>query len=98
MRKTLKLKYSNGIYEEINEVHILDNNIKKMKKYLTPKCVNFIKYIAKGMIKEDLLLNKNLVYNVGLENRDNRKKYIELYNIITNSRFKKPIKKRSKFI
>ena len=98
LRKTLKLKYSNGIYGEINEVHILDNNIKKMKKYLTPKGVNFIKYIAKGMIKEDLLLNKNLVYNVGLENRDNRKKYIELYNIITNSRFKKPIKKRSKFI
>lgn len=98
LRKKLKLKYSNGIYGEINEVHILDNNIKKMKKYLTPKGVNFIKYIAKGMIKEDLLLNKNLVYNVGLENRDNRKKYIELYNIITNSRFKKPIKKRSKFI
>ena len=84
LRKTLKLKYSNGIYGEINEVHILDNNIKKMKKYLTPKGVNFIKYIAKGMIKEDLLLNKNLVYNVGLENRDNRKKYIELYNILNN--------------
>ena len=96
IRKNLRLKYSKGIFGEINEIQILYNNIKKMKQYITPKEISFIKYIAKGMIKEDLFLNKNLVYNVGLEHRDNRKKYLELYNILTNSKFGKKIRDKRK--
>ena len=89
LRKRLKLKDSNGIYGKIDEIGIIENNIKKMEKHITKKQINMIKSVARKIIKEDLLLNKRLVYNVGLENRTNRQKYLELYNILTNARHRK---------
>ena len=89
LRKRLKLKDSNGIYGKIDEVGIIENNIKKMEKHITKGQINMIRAVARKIIKEDLLLNKRLVYNVGLENRTNRQKYLELYNILTNARHRK---------
>ena len=89
LRNELKLKDSNGIYGSIDEIEIMENNNKKLEKHITKKQMNFLKSIVKGIIKEDSLLNKRLVYNVGIENRINRQKYLELYNILTNSKFKK---------
>ena len=91
LRNQLKLKDSNGIYGKINEIQIMKNNLEKVKKYITKKEVNLIKAIDQGMIKEDLLLNKRLIYNVGLENRVNRQKYLELYNILTKTKHRKRI-------
>ena len=38
---------------------------------------------------KDKLLNKNLVYNVGLDNRNQRLKYFELYKLLTRSKNRK---------
>ena len=69
----------------------MKNNLEKMKKIITKKEINIIKSINRGMIKEDLLLNKRLIYNVGLENRVNRQKYLELYNVLTKTKHRKRI-------
>ena len=89
LRKELKLKDSNGIYGSIDEVEIMENNVKNMEKLITKKQINFMKTIVKGIIKEDKLLNKNLVYNVGLDNRNQRLKYFELYKLLTRSKNRK---------
>ena len=91
LRNNLKLKDSNGIYGKINEIQILKNNIRNLRKMMSKKETDIIKTIAQEMINEDLLLNKRLIYNVGLENRINRQKYLELYNILTNSKHRKRI-------
>ena len=91
LRNELNLKDSHGIYGKINEIQIMKNNLEKMKKIITKKEINIIKSINRGMIKEDLLLNKRLIYNVGLENRVNRQKYLELYNVLTKTKHRKRI-------
>jgi hypothetical protein len=83
LRENLKLKDSKGIYGNINEIQIMDNIIKKMTNVITKKQINILKSVAKAMIREDLLLNKRLIYNVGLENRFNLKKFLEVYKALT---------------
>lgn len=89
LRKELKLKDSKGIYGKIDEIEIMENNIKKMERHITKKQINIIKSIAKKIINEEILLNKKLVYNVGVENREQRQKYLDLYNMLTKSRYAK---------
>ena len=89
LRKNLKLKDSKGIYGKINVIEIMDNKIEKMRKIITKKQIKILQSIARAMIKEDLLLNKRLVYNVGIENRLNMQKYLHLYNDLTNTNQRK---------
>ena len=89
LRKNLKLKDSKGIYGKINVIEIMDNKIEKMRKIITKKQIKILQSIARAMIKEDLLLNKRLVYNVGIENRLNMQKYLQLYNDLTNTNQRK---------
>ena len=89
LRDNLKLKDSNGINGSINEIQIMENNIKKMEKYITKKGIKIVRAVARGMIKQDLLLHKRLIYNVGFENRVNRQKYLDLFNRLKNPNIKK---------
>ena len=89
LRDNLKLKDSNGINGSINEIQIMENNIKKMEKYITKKGIKIVRAVARGMIKQDLLLHKRLIYNVGFENRVNRQKYLDLFNSLKNPNIKK---------
>ena len=85
VRKELKLKNSNGLLAKVNEIEILEENLKKMGKRLNKKRLNIIKSVAKGIIRHDLLLNKELIYNVGIQNRKYNKKYFKLYEKLTNN-------------
>ena len=95
IRKDLKLKNSNGINGSINEIQLMEKNVKNMEKYISKKEINIIKSIVKKMVKDDLLLNKRLIYNVGLANRTERKRYIDLYNKLKYPNLKK---KKNKYI
>jgi hypothetical protein len=79
LRNNLKLKDSRGINGSINEIQLMENNVKKMENLITKKGINIIRSIVKGMIKEDKILHKSLIYNVGLENRMIRQKYLDLF-------------------
>ena len=56
-----------------------------MGNRLNKKRLNIIKSVAKGIIRHDLLLNKELIYNVGIQNRKYNKKYFKLYEKLTNN-------------
>ena len=84
MRKELKLKDSNGLLGEINEIEILERDLKKMSERLSKKRLNILKPIARSTIRESILLNKEVIYNVGIEHNKYRKKYFKLYNILPN--------------
>ena len=93
IRKDLKLKNSNGLLGEINEIEILEKDLKKMGKRLNKKeYMDILTPIARGLIRKDLLLNKRLIYNVGIEHYRGRKKYFELYDTLNN------LKKRKKLV
>ena len=79
IRDELKLKDSNGLLAEIDEIELLENDLKKMEKKLSKKRFNFLLTVAKGIVRQDLLLKKPLVYNVGIENHKYRKKFFKLY-------------------
>ena len=89
LRKNLKLKDSKGINGSINEIQLMENNVKKMENLITKKGINIIRSIVKGMIKEDKILHKSLIYNVGLENRMIRQKYLDLFYQLKNFKPKK---------
>ena len=89
IRKNLKLKDSKGINGSINEIQLMENNVKKMENLITKKGINIIRSIVKGMIKEDRILHKRLIYNVGLENRMIRQKYLDLFYQLKNLKPKK---------
>ena len=91
LRAELKLKDSNGLLGEINEIEILERDLKKMSKRLNKKRLNILKPIARSTIREALLLNKEVIYNVGIENNKYRKKYFKLYNILTRLRERKKL-------
>ena len=84
LRKELKLKDSNGLLAEINEIEILEKDLKKMEKRLSKRRLNILKPIARSTIREDLLLKKRLIYNVGIEHIKYKKKYFKFYDIITS--------------
>lgn len=86
IRKELKLKDSNGLLAKINEIELLEEDLKKNKQKINnKKRFNIIRSIAKGIIKQDLLLNKELIYNVGIDNRKQTKKYFKLYSKLTGN-------------
>lgn len=90
IRKDLKLKDSNGLFGEINEIEIVEKDLKNMsKRLLSKKRLNILTPIARGIIHEDLLLNKDLIYNVGIENRRNRTKFFKLYDILNKIKVQK---------
>ena len=89
LRNNLKLKDSKGINGSINEIQLMENNVKKMENLITKKGINIIRSIVKGMIKEDKILHKRLIYNVGLENRMIRQKYLDLFYQLKNLKPKK---------
>ena len=89
LRNNLKLKDSKGINGSINEIQLMENNLKKMENLITKKGINIIRSIVKGMIKEDKILHKRLIYNVGLENRMIRQKYLDLFYQLKNLKPKK---------
>ena len=91
LRKELKLKDSNGLLGEINEIEILERDLKKMSERLSKKSLNILKPIARSTIRESLLLNKEVIYNVGIENNKYRKKYFKLYNILTRLKDRKKL-------
>ena len=89
LRNNLKLKDSKGINGSINEIQLMENNLKKMENLITKKGINIIRSIVKGMIKEDKILHKSLIYNVGVENRMIRQKYLDLFYQLKNFKPKK---------
>lgn len=89
LRNNLKLKDSKGIFGSINEIQLMENNVKKMENVISKKGINIIRTVVKGMIKEDKILHKSLIYNVGLENRMIRQKYLDLFYQLKNFRPKK---------
>ena len=84
LRNNLKLKDSKGINGSINEIQLMENNVKKMENLITKKGINIIRSIVKEMIKEDKILHKSLIYNVGVENRMIRQKYLDLFYQLKN--------------
>ena len=91
LRTNLKLKDSNGLLGEINEIEILEKDLKRMSKMLNKTNLNILKPIARGLIHKDLILNKRLIYNVGIEHRKSRKKYFKLYDILNNLKIRQKI-------
>ena len=60
IRKELKLNNSNNV---IDEVDVVMNNVKKMEKLVKKKDVFFLRNIAKTVLREDKLANKNLLFD-----------------------------------
>ena len=92
LRSELNLKNSNGLFGKINEIDIMKNDLKKMGKRLSKDYMKILKPITRGIIRQDILANKQLIYNVGIENRKIRKKYFKNFGKLTN------LKKQKKLI
>ena len=72
LRKELKL---NNINNEVNEIDIIMNNVKKMEKLIKKKDIIFLRRVAKTIIREDKLVNKNLVFENNAINSNLKKIY-----------------------
>ena len=59
LRKDLKL---NDMGQYVDEVDVVMNNVKKMEGIIKKKDVNLLRQVAKTVIREDMLANKNMVY------------------------------------
>ena len=59
LRKDLKL---NDMGQFVDEVDVVMNNVKKMEGIIKKKDVNLLRQVAKTVIREDMLANKNMVY------------------------------------
>ena len=46
----------------VNEISLLEKDLKNMEKRLNKKKFNILKSAARSTIREDLLLNKRLIY------------------------------------
>ena len=88
IRSDLKLRDTNGLLGKINEINIVEKSLKNMSERLSQKKLNILIPIVRGTIRTDLILNKKLIYNVGIENKINRDKYFKLYNILTKLKTK----------
>ena len=60
LRKELKLYNINNV---IDEIDVVMNNVKKMEKLVKKKDIFFLRKVAKTVIREDKLANKNLVFD-----------------------------------
>ena len=99
VRNELKLKKSNGLLANIDEIELLENDLKKMEKKLSEKRFNILLSAAKRILRHDLLVNKQLIYNVGIDNRLYRIKYFKLYDRLNNkSESKNKNKKKKKLV
>ena len=99
VRNELKLKKSNGLLANIDEIELLENDLKKMEKKLSEKRFNILLSAAKRILRHDLLVNKQLIYNVGIDNRLYRIKYFKLYDKLNNkSESKNKNKKKKKLV
>ena len=87
LRADLKLKDSKGLLGKINEIKILEKDLKKIGERLTEDKMKILKPIAQGILRQDILANKKLKYNVGIENRKFLRKYFKYFGKLTN--FKK---------
>ena len=92
IREELNLRDSNGLLGKINEISLLERDLKNMEHRLNKKRLEMLKPIARSTIREDRLLNKRLIYNVGIENHKYREKFFKLYNLLSYA------KKRKKMI
>ena len=72
---------------KINEIKILEKDLKKIGERLTEDKMKILKPIAQGILRQDILANKKLKYNVGIENRKFLRKYFKYFGKLTN--FKK---------
>ena len=59
LRKDLKL---NDMGQYVDEVDVIMNNVKKMERIIKKKDVNLLRQVAKTVIREDILANKNMIY------------------------------------
>ena len=60
LRKDLKLYNINNV---IDEIDVVMNNVKKMEKLVKKKDIFFLRKVAKTVLREDKLANKNLVFD-----------------------------------
>lgn len=60
IRKELKLYNINNV---IDEIDVVMNNVRKMEKLVKKKDIYLLRQVAKGVIREDKLANKNLVFD-----------------------------------
>ena len=60
LRKELNL---NNINNMVDEIDVVMNNVKKMEKLIKKKDIYFLRRVAKTVIREDKLANKNLVFD-----------------------------------
>ena len=60
LRKELNL---NNINNMVDEIDVVMNNFKKMEKLIKKKDIYFLRRVAKTVIREDKLANKNLVFD-----------------------------------
>ena len=60
LRKDLKLYNTNNV---IDEIDVVMNNVKKMEKLVKKKDIFFLRKVAKTVLREDKLANKNLVFD-----------------------------------
>ena len=59
LRKDLKLS---DMGQYVDEIDVVMNNVKKMEGIIKKKDVNLLRQVAKTVIREDILANKNMVY------------------------------------
>ena len=72
LRKELRLYNLDNI---VDEVDVVMNNVKRMEKLVKKKDIYFLRKIAKTVIREDKLANKNLVFNNNTINAKLKKIY-----------------------
>ena len=59
----------------MDEVDVVMNNVKRMEKLVKKKDIYFLRKVAKTVIREDKLANKNLVFNNNTINAKLKKIY-----------------------
>ena len=60
LRKDLKLDDMNNVVDEID---VVMNNVKKMEKLVKKKDIYLLRNVAKTVLREDILANKNLLFD-----------------------------------
>ena len=72
LRKDLKL---NNINNVIDEIDVVMNNVRKMEKLVKKKDIYLLRNVAKTVLREDILANKNLLFDNNSLNIKLRKIY-----------------------
>lgn len=72
LRKNLKL---NNLGNVIDEIDVVMNNVKKMEKLVKKSDIYLLRRVAKTVIREDKLANKNLIFDNNTINAKLKKIY-----------------------